>query len=144
MKSKLVSDSNRIVHINMDAVNAYTSKWVPGTAFDFEIVRKVQRKSDPIRKYYFGVVMPVALETFGYDAFEKDIVHKQLKIRYFDVKPDRHGIYRDKDIPPVFADDSHLTDKERKKRDELRKKFTEAVIRLVASEGGYVPEPGEK
>jgi hypothetical protein len=128
----------------MAAIDAYTAKWKPGTSFNFELVRRTERKSsDPIRKYYYGVVMPVALETFGYDAFEKDLVHRQLKIRYFDVKPDRHGIYRDKDIPHVFEDDSNLTDQERKKREKLRKKFTDAVIRLVASEGGYVPEPGE-
>jgi len=79
MKSKLVSDSNRQVHLNMDAINAYTSRWKAGTAFDFEIVRRVKKTSDPQRKFYYGAILPSFLEAYYYEPEDGPGMHKFLK-----------------------------------------------------------------
>jgi hypothetical protein len=140
MKSKLVSDSNRQVHINMDAINAYTSRWVPGTAFYFELVRRMKKVSDPQRRYYWSTVLPCFLDAYWYERDEADIVHRHLKILFFGVQPDSHGIYRDKDIPSVFSNIPTISPEE-------RKRFIDAVIRKCAQSPDnpiMVPEPGEK
>ncbi len=80
--------------------------------------------------------MPILLDACGYERDEDLAVHRHLKILYFRVKKDKRGIYRDKDIPSVFGDDSTLPVSD-------KKKFTEFVIRKCAENGGYVPDPGE-
>ena len=138
MKSKLVSDNNRKVSINMAAINAYTSRWKPGTAFSFEIVRRVKRVSTPARKYYYGVVLPCFLDAYYYDRDDADTVHKHLKILFFGIKPDSHGIVREKDIPSVFSDEPTVPP-------DQRNAFTEWVIRKCAMSDNsiMVPEPGD-
>ena len=137
MKSRLVSDSARQVHINMDAVNAYTSRWKPGTPFSFEIVRRIKKVSDPQRKWYWSTVLPCFLDAYFYDRDEADSIHKFLKIKFFLVEPDEHGIYRDKDIPSVFSNEPTA-------KPEERKAFIDWVIRKCAQSPDnpiMVPEP---
>lgn len=136
MKFRATSDSNRKLNVDWDRINIYVQRWKPGTPFTVEITRKVKKQSDPLRKYYWGVVMPVLLDTLGYERDEADLVHRQLKCVYFNVKPDKRGIYREKDVPAVFADDSDL-------EVPIKKAFTDWVIRKVAENGGYVPDPNE-
>ena len=136
MKFKLRSDKNRQVHLNMDAINIYVNKWVPETEFEIEIVRRRRTVSSPMRKYYWSVVLPTFAEHLGYEPDEYDMFHRQLKIVYFQVKPDKHGIYREKDIPAVFANDSELDI-------SIKAKFQDWVKRKAAIEGVYIPDPGE-
>ena len=132
-----VTDSNRKLQVNWDRVNAYVAQWPPGTALDFSLTRRKKKRSEPMRKYYFGVVLPTLLDTLGYERDEAEQVHMMLKCRYFNVQPDKRGVYRLKDIPAVFADDSPLDV-------TIKKAFTEWVIRKCSEYGGYVPDPGEK
>lgn len=136
MKFKLVSDNNRKVHINMDLINTYTSKWRSGTSFDFEIVRRVPKKvaSPEQRGYYFSEVLPKLMLSCGYDRGENLNVHRQLKIIFFAVQPDQRGIYRDKDIPSVFSLDSDIGQ-------EKRNAYIEWVCRKAAENGEYVNPP---
>lgn len=134
MKFKLVSDKNRKVHLDMDKIQLYVSRWKPFTPFDFEIVRRVAKKSDPMRHYYFGVVVRTYAEHLGYDADEIELLHRQLKITYFQVKPDSKGIYRN--VPSVFSNESDIDVPE-------KKKFTDWVIRCAAKDGCYIPDPNE-
>jgi len=139
MKARLVSDENRRVHLNMDAINAYTAKWKPGSPFDFELTRKVKRVSDPARKYYYGVVLPCFLDAYYYERDEGDMIHRFLKIKYFSVQPDSHGVVREKDIPSVFSNDPTVPP-------DQRNAFTAWVIRKAAQSPDnpiMVPEPGE-
>jgi len=134
MKFKLVSDKNRRINLNMDRINIYTSRWKSGTPFDFEIVRKVHTKSDPLRKYYFSVVTKTYMDDRGYERHEEELFHRQLKIVYFQIKPDEKGIYRD--VPSVFGNDSDIPVPE-------KIKFVEWVVRCAAKDGVYIPDPNE-
>lgn len=136
MNFKCVSNDNREISINWDTVNQYVSRYMAGTPFDVSITRRVRRKSDPLRKYYFAIAMPVFLDTLGYERDEDLLVHRHLKITYFRVKPDERGIYREKDIPSVFSDESDIPVRE-------KLKFVEWVKRKCAEYGGYIPDPNE-
>ena len=57
MKFKLVSTNNRKLPLDMERVNSYVSRYKPGTPIDVEIVRRQKKKSDPMRRYYFGFVL---------------------------------------------------------------------------------------
>jgi hypothetical protein len=136
MHFKLKTDKNRRIHPDMDRINAYVSRWLPGTDIDFDVTRRQKRVSDPMRKYYFAAVLPPFMEKLGYEPEEEYLFHRQLKIVYFKAEPDSHGIYRDKDIPSVFGNDSELGI-------DIKLKFTEWVKRKAAQEGVYIPDPGE-
>lgn len=133
MKFKAVSNDNRKLPLNMEAINTYVSKWKPGTPFDIEIVRRVAKISDPLRRYYFAAVLPPFMEHLGYDREEQDLFHRQLKIVYFQIKPDAKGIYRN--VPSVFSNESKIPVPD-------KVKFVEWVIRKAAFEGVYV-EPAQ-
>ena len=134
MNFKAVTDNNRKLSVNWDRVNAYVAQWPPGTPLEFSLTRRKKKRSEPMRKYYYAVVLPVLLDTLGYERDEAEQVHTALKCRYFNVRPDKRGIYRVKDIPAVFADDSpHDV--------SIKKAFTDWVIRKCSEHGGYVPDP---
>ena len=134
MKFKIKSGKNREIRLNMDAINTYASRWKPGTEFKIEIVRRQAKKSDPMRKYYFSSVAKPYGEHLGYDADEILLLHRQLKIVYFQVQPDAKGIYRNKDIPSVFGNDSALPIDE-------KVKFLDWVTRKAAKDGVYIQPP---
>lgn len=129
MKFNLRSDETRQVKFNMALINAYASNWVPGTVFECEIVRKQRTVSNPLRKHYFGHILPRLLDALGYDPDESMLVHRHLKIVYFHVQPDSRGIYRDKDIPSVFSNESDVPVGK-------KNEFIDWVIRKIAENGG--------
>jgi hypothetical protein len=140
MEFRLKSNENRQLSINMDLINTYTSRWLPNTWFDISITRKQKTKSTPMRKYFFGVVMPGFLKAYWYDPEEKLEVHKYLKCKFFNVEPDKHGIYRAKDIPSVFSDDSELPISEKQAYVEwVKRKASQSPDNPV-----YIPDPGEE
>ena len=124
------------IEINWHHLETYTQKWKDGTVFEIEIRRPVKKKSDPLRKYYWSTVLPPFLEHLGYDRDEDELFHKQLKIVYFRIQPDKKGIYRDKLIPSVFSNESDIIVPE-------KQKFVDWVIRKAAQEGVYIPNPNE-
>ena len=136
MHFKLISDDRRKVILNMDAINAYTSRWKPHTPFDCEIVRRVPKKvaSPEQRGYYFAEVLPALMRGVGYDPDEKEIVHYHLKLIFFGVEPDDHGVYRKKDVPSVFSLKSDIGA-------EKRTAFIDWVARKAAEYGEYVNPP---
>jgi len=136
MKFRAVK-SNGDIDINWDRIKQYISRWKEGTLFDIEIVRRQKRKSDPMRKYYWGAVLPEYMKELGYERDEDELFHRQLKIRYFRVEPDSKGIYRDKNIPSVFSNDSELAV-------SIKKEFMDWVIRKAAQDGVYIPDPNEE
>jgi hypothetical protein len=117
------------IDINWDHLNIYASKWKDGTWFDLEIIRHQKKKSDPQRKMYFAAILPEFAKGLGYDPDEYLLFHRQLKIVYFQVEPDKKGIYRN--VPHVFANESELVVPE-------RTKFIEWVLRKSAMEGIYI------
>jgi hypothetical protein len=129
MRFKARTNSKRQIEINWDHVNVYLSKWPPGTVLDVEIVRRVARKSDPMRKMYFAAVLPPFAQHLGYDPDEYLLFHRQLKIVYFQIQPDKKGIYRK--VPHVFSNDSEIPVPE-------KRKFMDWVLRKAALEGCYI------
>ena len=132
MRFKAVSNEKRELEFNWKHINLYCSRWKPETSFDIEIVRRVAKKSDPMRKYYFAAVLPEFMKYLGYEPEEEMLFHRQLKIVYFKIKPDAKGIYRK--VPSVFSNESDLPVPE-------KNEFVEWVIRRAAHEGCYIPDP---
>jgi len=121
------------LNINWDHITTYTSRWKDGTWFDIEIMRKQERRSDPTRKFYFAAVLPPFMKHLGYEPEEELLFHRQLKIVYFRIEPDKKGIYRN--VPSVFGNDSEMPVSE-------KREFVEWVIRKAAQEGVYIESPG--
>ena len=134
MKFKVTSDSQRKIKINWDHINLYALRWKPGTEFEVEITRKQKKVSDPMRKYYFAAVLPPFMSHLGYDPEDQELFHRQLKIVYFQIEPDKKGIYLD--VPSVFGNDSDMPISE-------KTKFLDWVIRKAAQEGCYIENPDE-
>ena len=136
MKFKAFSNKDRELDLNWDRINIHVALYKPNTPFDIEITRRQAKKSDPLRKYFFGAVLPPILEQSGYEKDEALELHRWLKIRFFQVPVDKKwGIHRDKDIPSVFSDDSDLPVSE-------KKKYVDYVIRKAAKVDIYIPDPG--
>ena len=117
------------IDINWNHLEAYTSKWKDGSTFTIEIIRDQRKHSSPQRKMYFAAILPEFARGLGYDPDEYLLFHRQLKIVYFQVQPDKKGIYRN--VPHVFADESELPVPE-------KSKFIEWVLRKAAMEGIYI------
>lgn len=132
MKFRAIKNKDKL-DINWERVNVYLSRFKDGTLFDVEITHRKRIKSDPMRKYYFGAVLPLFMEHLGYEREEQDDFHRQLKIVYFQIKPDAKGIYRH--VPTVFSDKSDIPV-------EDKAKFLEWVVRKAAQEGVYIPDAG--
>ena len=132
MKLQTISTDDRKLNLNWDSINTYISKYKPGTAFEIEIVRRQPRKSDPLRKYYFAAVVKPFMEHLGYEPDELELFHRQLKITYFQIKPDLKGIYRN--VPSVFSNESDIPV-------PVKKKFVDWVIRKASIEGCYIDDP---
>lgn len=129
---------NGKLDINWGHINTYASRWKDGTWFDVDIVRKQDKKSDPMRKYYFGAVLPPFMNKVGYEYDEEIFFHHQLKVVYFqhdkkyNVYQDKRGIWRN--VPSVFSNNSDM-------EISKKKEFVDWVIRKAAQEGVYIPDP---
>ncbi len=123
---------NGKAEINWKLINIYLSRWKDDTWFDGEIIRHQHKKSDPMRKYYFSTVMSTIADFSGYEKDEKEDLHKQMKVRYFNIKPDKLGIYRN--VPSVFGNKSNLPVSD-------KKAFVDWVIRKAAQAGCYIEDP---
>jgi hypothetical protein len=132
MKFRARTDDSRRLDVNWDRVNTYLSKWKPGTVLDVEITKRVPRKSDPLRKYYFSAVIRPFMNHLGYEPDELELFHRQLKITYFQIKPDKKGIYRN--VPSVFSNESEIAVPD-------KKRFVDWVVRTAAKEGVYIEDP---
>jgi len=132
LKFQARTNDKREIEVRWDLVNTYLSRWKPGTYLNLEITRRQAKKSDPMRKYYFGVVIKEFMRHLGYEVDEEELFHRQLKIVYFQVKPDVKGIYRN--VPSVFSNESDLDV-------SVKKEFCDWVVRKAAHEGAYIPDP---
>ena len=130
MKFRAIIENGKL-QINWERIGVYLTRWKDGTMLDVEITRRQRTKSDPMRKYYFGVVLPIFAEHLGYDKDEHLLLHRQLKIVYFRVEPDAKGIHRH--VPTVFSDKSDIPVEE-------KAKYLEWVVRKAAQEGVYIPD----
>ena len=137
MKFVTQTTDQRKLEINWPAIEAYVSRWRPGTQLEIEIKRIEKTDSDPLRKYYFSTVLPILCDTLGYDPEDYDDVHDHLKATFFRIKPDARGIYPKKKLPSVFS-------KKSEQGISIKMKFIEWVCRKTAEHGGYVPAPNER
>ena len=126
---------NGKIDINWDKLSLYVARWNEGEWFEIDITRRQKRKSDPMRKYYFSTVLPLFAQHLGYEPDEEMLLHRQLKITYFKIEPDKKGIYRK--VPSIYSDDSDIIIPE-------KKKFQDWVIRKAAQSGVYIPDPKGK
>ena len=60
------------------------------------------------------------------------LFHRQLKIVYFQIEPDKKGIYRK--VPSVFGNESDIPVSK-------KKQFVDWVIRKASIEGCYIDDP---
>jgi len=142
MRFRAKTNAKRQLDIRWEQINAYLAKWKPGTLLDIEIVRHQSTISDPMRKLYFAAVLPPFARHMGYDPDEYKLVHRQLKIVFYEpqgdvlakyrlppITKDKRGIYRN--VPRVFAKKSKFPVKE-------KKRFLDWVLRKSAQEGCYI------
>ena len=134
MQFRAITTQDRKLSVNWDRINAYVSQWPPGTPLEFSLTRRKKKHSGPMRRLYFGHVLPTYADHLGYDADEHMLLHRQLKIVWHKCEPDSKGIYRN--VPHVFADDAD-TDV------PTKKKFLEWVVRSAARDECYIEMPGE-
>lgn len=129
------TDDKRKPIIDLDSIRAYFLRWKPYTEFCVEVTKISKKKiaSPKQRGFYFSAVLPALLRGAGYDPDEAMLVHRQLKIIFFHVQPDSHGIYREKDIPSVFSLESNIGV-------EKRGNFIDWVIRKSAELGEVVEQ----
>jgi hypothetical protein len=140
MKFKAKTNSQRKLDVRWDLIDLYVAKWKPGTDLDVEITRRQSKATSSMRKYYFAEVIAKYADHLGYDKGEEVLLlHTQLKIVYFQIKPDKKGIYLN--VPHVFAEELDLSDREKVK---LRKKFMDWVVRKAARDGCVVDDPRPK
>jgi hypothetical protein len=129
MKFRAKTNDKRKLDVNWDHIDTYLSKWKPGTLLDIEIVRHHKLVSNPMRKMYFAAVLPPFAQHLGYDPDEYLLLHRQLKIVYFQIEADKKGVHRK--VPHVFANESEIPVPE-------KKKFLDWVLRKAAMEGCYI------
>ena len=134
MNFRAITDNNRRLSVNWDRINQYCAQWPPGTPLEFSLTRRKKKRSGPMRRLYFGHVLPTYADHLGYDADEHMLLHRQLKIVWHKVQPDKKGIYRN--VPGVFADDAPTLVQD-------KKRFLEWVVRCAARDGSYIDLPGE-
>ena len=72
------------------------------------------------------------MKHLGYEQDEQELFHRQLKIVYFNIKPDKKGIHRK--VPSVFSNESDISISK-------KKEFVDWVIRKAAQEGVYIEDP---
>ena len=116
-----------------EQLKAYLSRCKDGDVFRCSIKKPQKIGSNPLRRYYFGVMLPLFMSEIGYEPHEKDMFHEQLKMLYFQPEPDEHGFKR---VPAVFR-------KKARKKTKEQVKFTEWVKRLAEEQGIYLPDPNE-
>ena len=135
MKFSLKSDAERRININMIQIAAHVARWKPGTEFEVSVVRKQKTVSDPMRRYFFGVVFPIFCDAYGYDPDDEVILYHHLKALFFRINPDAHGVY--KGVPSLFGNNSEIAIAN-------KAKFVEWIKRKSAEQGAYTPDPGEE
>lgn len=146
MDFRVLSDEHRRLNLDMEKINAYTSRYKPDTWYDVSITRKQAKKSDPMRRYYFAAVLPPLMKELGYQTSETPFFHQQLKIRHFEHHPefldsegkpmitqDERGIWRN--VPAVFSNGSTLDV-------SVKKEFVDFVVMVAAHYGLYIDDPG--
>jgi len=129
MRFQFRTDKNRKPMIDWDKVHLYLQHRKADTVWDIEIKPHERKVSDPMRKLYFAVVLPKFANHLGYDPDEEILLHRQLKIIFFKIEPDKKGIYRK--VPSVFGNDSDLVISE-------KKRFFDWVLRKASIEGCYI------
>ena len=133
-QKQIKSNDRRQVDLPRGDIDAFVSAFDPDTWFEVIVKKYHSKRSDPLRKYYFGFVLPPWMKKIGYEPDELDLVHGQLKCRYFNIKPDKRGIYRN--VPSVFGEGSDLEVPE--KHD-----FVEWAIRKAAHDKNHNKESKE-
>ena len=101
---KAITGPDRKLQLNWERVYLYCARWKPGTPLEISITRRKPKTSDPMRKLYFGHVLPSYGNHLGYDADEHMLLHRQLKIVWHKCEPDNKGIYLN--VPRMFANDA--------------------------------------
>ena len=143
MKFDAKSSKNGSLELSVfNILQIHVKRYPPETVFEIGIKRLKKTKSDPMRRYYFGFVLPPLMEASGYDVDEKALVHHNLKGKYFECKIDpRLNTYVG--VPSVFGNESRLQIDE-------KWEFVEWVIRFATrppEEGGFgckIPDPTER
>ena len=74
----------------------------PGKIYLMEIKPKEKLDSDPMRRYFFGVVMAMIADETGHSV---ETIHNHFKRQLLGAKIDEHGI---EELPSVFSKESEM------------------------------------
>jgi len=134
MKFRGRTTKKRELETDWDVINTYLSRFKSGTLLEIDIKKLEKTNSDPMRAYYYSQILPPFLEATGYERYENEIVHHNLKGIYFEnhknpewrtYKDDR-GIWRN--VPHVFSKKSPIPI-------DIKKDFIGFVERIGVSYG---------
>ena len=114
-----------------DAIKRWVSTFKVGTKLDITIRKHNSKRSDDQNAYYFGVVVPIIADHFGYDSTET--CHDDLKLKFNPVESKIQpgkiigGSTTKMDTVEFFSDETS---------------YVERICRWFAVEhGGYIPPP---
>ena len=96
----------RIVPDDLKFFRACCEAYRPGTRLWITISRR-KEVSDPLRKYYYGLVLTLIQ---GHTGHGKDELHDFFKRHFLGVEKDAHGIEM---LPSVFGNGSKLSHEDR-------------------------------
>jgi len=110
---------------NLPKYRAYLSAFKEGARIELILRRATKKRTDPQNRYYWGVVVPMLAEHFGYT---KDEMHEALKWQFLK-KPEA--------APPTVGSTRKLTT-------EQFNEYIESIQIWAASEFSVVvPDPNE-
>lgn len=110
---------------NLHKYRAYLAGFKEGTRIELVLRKQTKRRTDPQNRYYFGVVVPMLGEHFGYT---KDETHEALKWLFLQ-KPDAN--------PPTVGSTAKLDT-------QGFNAYIEQIQAWAAQEHGViVPDPDE-
>jgi len=130
IKIRVTKEGERLRILDRTLYNSIVSTMKPGRPYAMRLTAwKEHTISDPLRRYYFGVVLQ---EIENYTGHSSLALHDFFKRKFMGVHIDKHGI---EIVPSVFSDSSSIS--------VIEKSQFVSAVRTWAAEflGVYIPEP---
>jgi hypothetical protein len=112
-------------------LNVWLESFKTGSVVDVIIRKHINKSTDKQRGYYFGVVVEILSDHFGY---ELDEMHEELKLKFNPVKSKLSGGKTIGGSTTELLRDKYFGDEQ---------SYVSRICRWAAGEGVYIPEPNK-
>ena len=123
-------DKGKVSFQNRPLFDQYIKSFKDGTLLEIIVKKFKETKSDPLRKYYFGVVMKLLSEETGYT---KDEMHDAMKAKFASTYGENDLLI----IQSVFSNKSKMSIEDKQDFIEQVKRWAATYLSL------YIPDPNE-